>query len=116
MTPNLGVMPKIENFHAHIYFDPEEIEAAETLAQEAQRRFGLLVGRFHAKPVGPHPRGSCQLTVTADSFGPFAAWAALNRGGLTIFAHANTGNDLADHTNHVIWFGASEPLNLAIFR
>jgi hypothetical protein len=30
MTPNLGVMPKIENFHAHIYFDPEEIEAAQT--------------------------------------------------------------------------------------
>jgi DOPA 4,5-dioxygenase len=39
----------------------------------------------------------------------------LNRGNLKIFAHANTGNDLADHTDHVIWFGESEPLNLAIF-
>ena len=27
---------------------------------------------------------------------------------LTIFAHANTGEDLADHTQHVIWFGQSE--------
>lgn len=109
-------MSNIENFHAHIYFDPEQVETAQTLAREAQRRFGVLVGHFHTRPVGPHPRGSCQLTVTADSFGPFTAWAALNRGALTIFAHANTGHDLADHTAHVIWFGESEPLNLSIFR
>ena len=35
--------------------------------------------------------------------------------GLTIFAHTSTGDDLADHTEHVIWFGKSEPLNLSIF-
>ena len=34
---------------------------------------------------------------------------------LTIFAHAETGDDLADHTEHVIWFGPSEPLDLSIF-
>ena len=108
-------MSDIENFHAHIYFDPEQVEPAQALAREAQSRFGVLVGHFHIRPVGPHPRGSCQLTVAPDSFGPFAAWAALNRGSLTIFAHATTGNDLADHTAHVIWFGESEPLNLSIF-
>ena len=42
-------------------------------------------------------------------------WLILNRGPLTIFAHANTGEDLADHTQHVIWFGPSEPLDLSIF-
>lgn len=109
-------MQTIENFHAHIYFDPEQVEIAQVLAHEAQRRFGVLVGRFHSRPVGPHPRGSCQLTVNMESFGPFAAWAALNRATLTIFAHANTGDDLADHTEHVIWFGPSEPLDLSIFR
>jgi aromatic ring-cleaving dioxygenase len=54
--------------------------------------------------------------VPTEQFGEVAQWLVLNRGGLTIFAHANTGDDLADHTQHVIWFGASEPLNLAIFR
>lgn len=108
-------MSDIENFHAHIYFDPEQIETAQALAREAQGRFSVLVGRFHTRPVGPHPRGSCQLTVAPDSFGPFAAWAALNRGSLTIFAHADTGKDLTDHTAHVIWFGDSEPLNLSNF-
>ena len=108
-------MQDIENFHAHIYFDPDQIGDAQRFAQEAQRRFDVAVGRFHTQPVGPHPRGSCQLTVATESFGAFAAWAALDRNALTLFAHANTGNDLADHTAHVIWFGESEPLNLSIF-
>ena len=106
----------IRNFHAHIYYDPEEVDVARELADAAQARFPIAVGHFHLRPVGPHPRGSCQLTVPTDHFGEVAQWLVLNRGPLTIFAHANTGDDLADHTQHVIWFGESEPLNLAIFR
>lgn len=109
-------MQTVRDFHAHIYFDPEQLGAAQALAREAQQLFGVAVGHFHERPVGPHPRGSCQLTVATQRFGEFAAWAAVNRGELTIFAHAETGNDLADHTAHVIWFGPSEPLDLSIFR
>lgn len=108
-------MSDIRDFHAHIYFDAEELLIAEKLARDAAARFELGVGRMHVQPVGPHPRGSCQLTVHRADFGDFAQWAALNRSELTIFAHANTGDDLADHTDHVIWFGESEALNLAIF-
>ena len=105
----------VRDFHAHIYFDPEEVEQARALGSAAGERFGVPQGHYHLRPVGPHPRGSVQLTVPAEQFGEVAQWLALNRGGLTIFAHANTGDDLADHTQHVIWFGESEPLNLAIF-
>ncbi len=109
-------MGTIRDFHAHIYFEEPELDRARGFAAAARERFGVPVGHFHTRPVGPHPRGSCQLTVPPEQFGEFAAWAALNRGGLTIFAHANTGDDLADHTEHVIWFGPSEELNLAMFR
>jgi DOPA 4,5-dioxygenase len=105
----------IRDFHAHIYFDPDQVEQAKALGAAARDKFGVPEGHFHLGPVGPHPRGSCQLTVPAAQFGEVAQWLALNRGDLTIFAHANTGDDLADHTRHVIWFGTSEPLNLAIF-
>jgi DOPA 4,5-dioxygenase len=54
--------------------------------------------------------------VPAAEFGDVAQWLVLYRRGLTIFAHANTGHDLADHTDHVIWFGPSEELNLSIFE
>ncbi|MEA3067153.1 MAG: hypothetical protein QOK41_560 [Sphingomonadales bacterium] len=105
----------IRDFHAHIYFDPEQVEQAKALGRAAREKFGVAEGHYHLGPVGPHPRGSCQLTVATEQFGDFAQWAALNRNGLTIFAHAETGDDLADHTDHVIWFGPSEPLDLRIF-
>jgi DOPA 4,5-dioxygenase len=108
-------MAEIVDFHAHIYFDPAELEQARALGRAAQERFDLSVGHFHQRPVGPHPRGSCQLTIAPSEFGAFAVWAAVHRGTLTIFAHASTGNDKADHTNHVIWFGPSETLDLTIF-
>ena len=107
--------PAIRDFHAHIYYDPEDVEQAKALAAAAQARFGIPVGHFHLRPVGPHPRGSVQLTVPTELFGDVAQFLALNRDGLTIFAHAETGDDLADHTQHVIWFGESEPLDLSIF-
>jgi len=106
----------IRDFHAHIYFDADELSAARALAEQAHQKFGVSVGRFHERPIGPHPRGSCQLTVTPEIFGDFARWAVLNRGGLTIFAHANTGEDLADHVAHVIWFGPSESLDLSVLQ
>jgi DOPA 4,5-dioxygenase len=108
-------MTQITDFHAHLYYDAAEVDRARAVAAEARERFGVPVGHFHLGPVGPHPRGSCQLTVRPEQFGDFARWAVLGRGGLTIFAHASTGDDRADHHDHVIWFGPSEPLNLAMF-
>ena len=105
----------INDFHAHIYFDAAEIERARALAGEVQRRFAVRVGHFHLAPVGPHPRGSVQLTVPTDRFGEVATWLAVNRDGMTIFAHASTGDDLKDHTHNVMWFGPSEQLDLSIF-
>ena len=107
--------PSIRDFHAHIYFDASELPAAQKLAAAARERFGIAVGHFHQRPIGPHSRGSVQLTVPTDVFGALATWLAVNRAGLTIFAHASTGDDLRDHSHNVIWFGPSEELNLAIF-
>jgi DOPA 4,5-dioxygenase len=107
--------PSIRNFHAHIYYDPEMVDLAKRLAAAVQAKFEVAVGHFHLRPVGPHPRSSVQLSVPTELFGGVAQFLALNRGTLTIFAHADTGNDLADHTEHVIWFGESEPLDLSIF-
>lgn len=104
----------IRDFHAHIYFNADELEQAQALAAAASERFGVPVGRFHTQPIGPHPRGSCQLTVMPEQFGEFAQWLVLNRNGLTIFAHTSTGDDVPDHTEHVIWFGPSEELDLSV--
>ena len=107
----------IAHYHAHVYYDPSanRDRAGRLRGQIAARFPDARLGRWHDAPVGPHPRGSVQLTVPTKLFGDVAQFLALNRGGLTIFAHAETGEDLADHTRHVIWFGESEELDLSIF-
>ena len=106
-------MSAITDYHAHVYYDTGTREQAQSLVQAAGKKFPLTVGRMHDKPVGPHPRGSCQLAFAADQFAAVIPWLIENRHGLTIFAHAETGNDLKDHTEHVIWLGPSETLDLS---
>ena len=103
----------ITGYHAHVYFDADTREQAAKLCAAAGETFGVKVGRMHDRPVGPHPRGSCQLTVPADQFATVIPWLIENRRGLTIFTHAETGDALKDHTDHVIWLGPSEPLKLS---
>ena len=106
-------MGAIAGYHAHVYFDAASREQAHRLCETAGRTFGITVGRMHDKPVGPHPRGSCQLAFDAGKLGEVIPWLILNRDGLTVFAHAETGDALKDHTEHVLWLGPSETLNLS---
>lgn len=103
------------SWHAHVYFNPDEHERAKKLCEAAASRFGIAMGRMHDAPVGPHPRGSCQLSVPAAHFADVIPWLVANRDGLTVFAHGESGDEVADHTKHVVWLGPSEDLNLAIF-
>ncbi len=110
------IMSEIENYHAHVYYDAQTREAALGLCEAAGRTFGVKVGRMHDKPVGPHPRESCQITVALDQLDKVLPWLILNRRGLTVFAHAQTGHALKDHTDHVIWLGPSETLKLSALK
>jgi aromatic ring-cleaving dioxygenase len=106
---------KISGYHAHIYFDAASADRARVVCEAAAVDFGVTMGRMHVNPVGPHPMGSCQLTATPDQFGRLLPWLALNRDGLIVFAHPDTGQDLADHRDHAIWLGVGLDLNLSAF-
>ena len=107
--------PAIRDFHFHLYYDGDEVDLARRIGESVRDRFGVAMGHLHLHPIGPHPRGSCQLTAPTDRFAEVASWLVLHREGLTVFAHASTGNDLADHRDHVLWLGPSEKLDLALF-
>jgi DOPA 4,5-dioxygenase len=109
-------MSAITEYHAHIYYDAASRDKAQRLCEAAGRTLAVTVGRMHDGPVGPHPRGSCLLTVTPEQFDTVIPWLMLNRDGLTVFAHATTGHALKDHTDHVLWLGPSEALNLSKLR
>ncbi|HHX6952254.1 DOPA 4,5-dioxygenase family protein [Pseudomonas aeruginosa] len=71
--------PRIQGFHAHVYFDAQSIERARALCEEAARRFPLKMGRVHERPVGPHPDWSCQLAFAPEVFGELVPWLAIHR-------------------------------------
>ena len=109
-------MTSINGYHAHVYFDADTVENARALCEQARDRFGVEMGRVHEKPVGPHPRWSCQLAFGPETFAELVPWLALNRAGLTVFLHPETGDEIADHTDHAIWMGEMLELDLGALR
>ncbi len=108
--------PLPKAFHAHVYFDDHQAPDAEQLCTTLSQKFDLKMGRVHNGPVGPHPRGSCQISVPVVKLADTLQWLMMNRGEFTVFVHAITGDDWIDHTQGVMWLGASETLKLDIFR
>lgn len=100
-------------YHAHIYFGPDTVAQARALAEEAGRRFKVSVGRVHERPVGPHPAWSVQLAFSRNEFDKLIPWLDEHRGGLDVFVHGVTGDDIADHTKYAYWLGNEWPLDLS---
>ncbi|SPB12849.1 DOPA 4,5-dioxygenase [Caballeronia novacaledonica] len=109
----------IADWHAHIYFDAASRDAAWQLRLVIEQRFAgelqsgaLRLGRFHERPVGPHPMWSFQLGFGGELLAPMLAWLALNHGALDVFMHPNTGDALVDHRDSAVWIGRSHELVL----
>ena len=105
-----------DNYHAHVYFDQETLEVAESLCNKASELFMLKVGRLHHNAVGPHSKWSCQITFSSHDFEQFIPWLDNNRQGLNILVHALTDDNLKDHTEYACWLGNKVRLNLEIFQ
>ena len=113
-TPQIET-PAIQDWHAHVYFDAATRDAAWALRERIESSLDIQMGRFHEKPVGPHPMFSYQVTVTNEQFTKVMSWLTLNHGELIVFVHPNTGHDLEDHRDRAVWIGKSVPLLLDMF-
>lgn len=109
--------PPIRDWHAHVYFDAASRPAAWALRAEIEQHLGarVVLGRFHEKPVGPHPMWSYQLLIGPQDFSEVLGWLVLHHGALDVLVHPNTGDGLRDHRDHALWIGRSHVLDLAVF-
>ena len=107
---------KITGYHAHVYYDAANKADAEVLRTDIHAQFETVLGRWHDKPVGLHPHWSYQITFEPELFPALVPWLALNRRGLNILLHPETGDAVADHSTHVMWLGESVKLNLDSLR
>ena len=96
-------------YHAHIYFSPEQREAAEELRSKFQADPAILfVGRMTEGKAGPHPIPQYEVHFLRRSLE--RVQAILRASDLRALVHPLTTDDLADHTNLGEWIG--EPLEL----
>ncbi len=111
----MGDSSTIENYHAHVYFNADTRDKAKRVREAVEKRFDIEMGRWHEKMVGPHPRWSYQIAFQPPVLDEIVPWLMVNREGLTIFLHPNTGDDLAAHIEHGAWLGPSADLNIEFF-
>lgn len=102
-------IPTIKNFHAHIYFTADDEKEIAFQMHEAFIEYGknnlINVGNIHEKPMGPHTAPMFRLAFGQEQFMPVVNYLMLNRKGLSVLVHPETGNDLDDHTNNHLWLG-----------
>jgi aromatic ring-cleaving dioxygenase len=106
-----AAMQSIRSYHAHLYFrTPEERATALRLRAWMGERFLVQLGRVHDVPVGPHSAPMYQVAFATDAFSSFVPWLMLNRSGLSVLVHPNTGRALDDHLVHALWLGTPLPV------
>jgi DOPA 4,5-dioxygenase len=107
---------KITDYHAHVYYDALSRARAAALRAMIEARFTVRMGRWHDVPVGPHPRAMYQVAFAPDQFPTLVPFLMLNRMGLTVLLHPESGRPRDDHTLHAVWMGEVLTLNTAILR
>ncbi|PMB52368.1 hypothetical protein CEN39_10215 [Fischerella thermalis CCMEE 5201] len=57
-----------------------------------------------------------QVAFSPEQFSKVVPWLMLNREGLDILVHPETGDDVKDHTDHSLWLGEKLELNIEFLR
>ena len=106
----------ITGWHAHVYYDSATTkDVAARLRDGIAKHFpAAVLGRWHDVKVGPHPVAMYQVAFAPELFPALVPFIALNRDGLTVLVHPETGRQKADHLKHALWMGAVLPLDASV--
>jgi len=116
MTAGPGDIDRIKGYHAHVYYDPATRAIAERLRAAVAAGFQTQLGRWHDRPIGPHPQSMYQIAFATAEFPRLVPWLMLNREGLSILVHPETGDDYQDHAHSALWLGRPLVLDLEFLR
>jgi aromatic ring-cleaving dioxygenase len=103
---------EITGYHAHVYYDDASRALAAQFRERVAEVFPVTLGRWREAPIGPHPQAMYQIVFTPAQFSEVVPWLMLNRAGLVILIHPETGDDLVDHRDYALWLGERLSLRL----
>lgn len=99
----------IKGYHAHIYYDEAVRERAARIREFIEGHFKVVMGRWRDMPVGPHPQAMYQVAFGTEEFPRIVPWLMLNRAGLTVLVHPETGAHTP--TMRLIRYGSARSCN-----
>lgn len=106
---------QIHAWHAHVYYTSDTKPAALRLREWVGARFpAAVLGRWHDAKVGPHPQSMYQIAFPGDLFPTLAPFLAMNRRGLTVLLHPESGRPKDDHLHNAMWMGAVLPMDASM--
>ncbi|HTB48369.1 MAG TPA: DOPA 4,5-dioxygenase family protein [Acetobacteraceae bacterium] len=108
----------IEDYHVHIYYDPASKDRAALLRRWVEEQYPgqMRMGSWHDEPVGPHVQAMYQIAFSPELLPRLVPFLMLNRMGLTILLHPQSGRPRDDHTLNAVWMGAVLPVKTEVLR
>jgi DOPA 4,5-dioxygenase len=96
---------RITEYHVHVYYDADSRDRAGELREWVEARFPVKMGRWRDEPVGPHVRSMYLFSFAPDLFASVVPFVMVNRLGLTVLLHPESGRPRDDHTINAVWMG-----------
>jgi DOPA 4,5-dioxygenase len=103
-------------FHAHIYFDLTDIEAAAQVRQDIAQALPQLtyLGQLIPRPIGPHSKPMFEIHIPATEIDSAMKILEDKRRGLSILIHPVQADELEAHTTSARWLGTPLALKLEV--
>jgi DOPA 4,5-dioxygenase len=108
----------IKDYHVHVYYDPSTKPKAAQLRQWVEERFAgqMRMGSWHDEEVGPHVQAMYQIAFPPELFPSLVPFIMMNRMGLTVLVHPQSGRPRDDHTVNAMWMGEVLPVKTHVLR
>ncbi|MBY0445748.1 MAG: DOPA 4,5-dioxygenase family protein [Burkholderiales bacterium] len=101
-------------YHAHVYFLPEQISAAETLHSVLGKILpaNCWMGELIHREVGPHTRPMFEINFDESLLSAVRTLLEANRDELPVLIHPELTDDVEAHTNGASWLGEELALKI----
>jgi DOPA 4,5-dioxygenase len=108
----------IKDYHAHVYYDSASKDRAARLRRWVEDRFAgqMRMGSWHDEEVGPHVQAMYQIAFPPELFPTLVPFIMMNRMGLTVLVHPQSGRPRDDHTVNAMWLGEVLPVKIEVLR
>jgi aromatic ring-cleaving dioxygenase len=106
------------NYHAHIYFELEDLNIVQKMAYLARQLDGKVcsVWKLYTQRVGPHHLPMLEIHFSEPNKIFMTEWLESHRQDLSVLIHQETGDDLRDHLFGQAWLGDELPINFEFFE